>query len=132
MGPMSAATGAIKLALSMYEGETNTPGGLAPITYAAGAGAYTLATPVPGGPVPTGSAASLGATGLGGDDGKQITILSTTAQAHVITTAAGKVIGANGTAYGTITFAANIGCSIVLKAWNGLWYVVLSNGVTLS
>lgn len=129
MGPM-AANGAIALAVSQWPGESNTPGGLCPITKGSAA-ALTLVTPIAGGATPIGSSTS-STTGVLGDDGKQLTILSTTAFAHVITTAAGKIIGANGTAYGTITFAANIGCSIVLKAWNGFWYVISSNGVTLS
>lgn len=134
-GPMAAASGAIQFLFNgsaVWRGEPLTPGGLVPITYNGGAGAYTLATPVAGGPTPTGSAASGGQTGISGDDGKEIIILSDTAQAHVVTTAAGKIIGQNGTAYGTMTFAANRGAFIRLIAYNGFWRQIASSGVTLT
>lgn len=140
MGPMSAATGAItRITLAGTAvtgnmlGESFTPGGYAPITYNGGAGAYTLQTPVAGSPFPVGSSnPALATTGQLGDDGKELTIQSQTARAHVVTTAAGKIIGVNGTAYGTMTFAANAGCNVKLIAYNGLWYVQYSNGITFS
>jgi hypothetical protein len=110
---------------------TNAPGGLAIITYGAGAGAYSLKPAVAGGPTPSASSASQGASALGGDDGKALTILSTTAQSHVVTCGASGAGNINA-GKNTITFAA-AGNFVKLEAYNGVWWVVGQSltGITL-
>jgi hypothetical protein len=79
------------------------------LTHASSPGAYTLAAPVPG---------NLPA----GDDGKELYIMNGSAVANVVTVS--PVTGVVGGTYGTITFtSAAIGDGIVLKAYNGKWYV---------
>lgn len=56
-----------------------------------------------------------------GMDGAEISIISTTAAAHVVVAAAG--IGGGTTARDTMTFGGAINDSIRLTAWNGLWYL---------
>ena len=125
--PLLATSGAIKPATDDPT-DTGVPGGVAFIT-AGSAAALTLGTPVAGDPaVPSGSAASLGATGQNGDDGKVLTIVSKTAYAHTITTAANK-INSNKQ---TITFTAAIGNYVVLEAHGGVWWMVGGLGATLS
>ncbi|MGH9522718.1 MAG: hypothetical protein ACRD3E_09330 [Terriglobales bacterium] len=82
------------------------------------AAALTLAAPVAGLP----SAATPG------DDGKVLRIVSTTAFANVVTTPANKLNGNKLTA----TFAAAAGGGLHLIAYNGVWYVLGNNGVTLT
>ena len=95
--------------------------GLAIVT-TAGVDAMTLGTPVAGSPVP----------GLnfvfGGQDGLYLWVVSTTANAHTITTAAGKI---NGNLH-IATFGAVAGNMVVLVAFGGVWYMVASKGITLS
>lgn len=90
--------------------------GLAIITTAAAADLTTLGTPVAGSP------------GTGGIDGLYIWVVSTTAFAHTVTTAANKINGSLHIA----TFGAQAGNMLVLVASGGIWYVVASKGVTLS
>lgn len=97
---ISAATGAIYAKT-----------GAAFITYNGGAGAYTLAAPIPG-----------------TDDNKQLEIISTMAQAHVITAPAN---GFNGSLH-LATFAGAVGDAITMRAFNGSWYVANTIGVTIS
>lgn len=79
----------------------------------AGAGAITLAAPT-----------------AGTHDLIEIEVITLTAQAHVITSG---VEGFNDKgSSGTVTFTAAIGNSVRLKAWNGNWYVVGKNGVTVA
>lgn len=67
------------------------------------------------------------------DDGKVLTVSSTTAHAHTITTAANKIAGGGTTALGdTLTFAAKEGASCTIVAYQGLWYVLALVNVTLS
>ena len=82
----------------------------------AGIAAMTLAAP------------TAGAQTAGGDDNKKLTILSTTAFAHTITTPAN---GLNGSLH-ICTFAANVGSAIELIAYNGAWYMVNDIGATLT
>jgi hypothetical protein len=86
--------------------------------------AMTLATPV------AGYGYGLIAEGLGEpkDDGKILLVYSTGAYAHTITTAANKINGSKHIA----TFAGAVGDYIRLIAYNGIWYVLDSNGITLS
>lgn len=80
------------------------------------AAALTLAAPVAGLPA------------AGGNDGQTLTIISTTAAAHVVTLPANKLNG-NKT---TSTFGAAAGNSIQLRAQNGVWYSAANNGTTLA
>lgn len=97
---VSAATGAITV-----------KSGAAFITYGAAGGVYTLALPIP----------FL-------DDNKQVEIISTTAQAHTVTTPAS---GYNGSLH-VATFTATAGSSLTLRAFGGSWYVPNTTGITLT
>lgn len=78
-------------------------------------------------------AATLATPAATTDDGKILTVISTSAQAHTVTTAANKIASGNSTALGdTLTFAAKQGASFSLIAYQGLWYVLVLNNVTLS
>lgn len=64
----------------------------------------------------------------GGDDGKIIRVTSTTAFAHKITSPVTTLqTGLAGTT--SITFPAQAGASVTLKAFNGKWQLIASNGV---
>ena len=99
MQKLSAATGAIPV----------TGGGTYVITYATGAGAYTLAAPT--------------ATT---QDGMRITVTSNSAQAHTIT-ATGLFQGGVVTDANVVTFAAYAGASIGLIAYQGKWNIEYAN-----
>ncbi|MGA3295277.1 MAG: hypothetical protein ABSE45_15015 [Candidatus Acidiferrales bacterium] len=72
------------------------------------------------------AAPTSGAQSAGGDDGKVLRIVGTTAQAHTVTTPSNKLNGAKHVA----TFA-NAGDTLALVAYGGVWYV-LSTTTTLS
>jgi hypothetical protein len=76
------------------------------------AAALTLAAPVAGAPA------------AGGNDGQLLTIVSTTAFAHTVTTPASTILDGTATAKDTYTFAAHAGGSITLLAYNGNWILV--------
>jgi hypothetical protein len=79
----------------------------------AGAGAITIAAPT-----------------AGTHDGILIEVITLTAQAHVLTSG---VEGFNDKgSSGTVTWTAAIGNSVTLRAWNGNWYTVVKNGVTVA
>jgi hypothetical protein len=82
----------------------------------AAAGAYALAAPV-----------------AGTDDGKRVEIIAKTAQPHVVTidVASPPVTPINET-FTVMTFGGAIGDSIVLRAYDGNWYVVSNINVVLS
>lgn len=81
------------------------------------ASAITLAAPTAGLPA------------AGGNDGQRLAIIALDAFAYVVTTPANKINGNEDTA----TWAAAVGNSIELVAWNGVWYVVgTSKGITLT
>jgi len=63
-------------------------------------------------------------------DGQTITVITTTAQAHVITQATDG-FNAKGSS-GTVTFTAAIGNACQLKAYNGHWWVPVKTGVTVA
>lgn len=73
---------------------------------AAGVAACTLALPI-----------------AGTDDGKVLMVISTTANAHTVTTPAN---GLNKTLH-IATFAATVGAYVILLAYQGTWYVLCSN-----
>jgi hypothetical protein len=90
----------------------------------AGVNAMTLALPKAG-VYPSGNAQSLGDPR---DDGKELTIVSTTAFAHTITTPTN---GINKTLH-LLTFAAAVGNWVQLISFGGTWYVTGLLGVTIS
>lgn len=67
-----------------------------------------------------------------GDDEKELHIINGAAEANTVTTAAGKILDGTNTPKDTITFAAYVGANIKLKAYNGFWIVMSSEGVTLT
>ncbi len=63
-------------------------------------------------------------------DGQQLHVVTSTAQAHVITQATD---GFNAkAASGTCTFTAAVGNSVTLVSQGGHWYTVVKNGVTIA
>lgn len=92
----------------------------------AGVDAMTLAAPVAG--VYPSSNALGDILGAPADDGKEIYVYSTTAQAHTITTPANKINGSKHIA----TFAGVIGDYAHFIAFNGSWWLLDQVGITLS
>jgi hypothetical protein len=74
------------------------------------------------------SAPTAGLQSAGGDDGKELAVLSTTAFAHTVTTPANKINGNKLTA----TFAAAVGNMVEFYAYNGIWYMRSQQGITLT
>ncbi len=74
------------------------------------------------------AAPTAGLPSAGGDDGRELIILSTTAHAHTVTTPANKINSADD----TITFSGTLPNYQVLVANNGIWQTLGSAGVTLS
>lgn len=77
-------------------------------------------------------AGTLAAPATTTDDFKVLTIISNTAQAHVVTTPANKIQDGTSTTKDTATFAAHAGASIVLMAYQGLWNLIAANAVVLT
>ena len=77
---------------------------------------------------------TLAAPTAGADDGVELEFISTSAEAHTITTpAAGDIRDGNTSDHDTVaTFAAHIGANCTLVAYNGVWYVIAETGVSLS
>jgi hypothetical protein len=69
-----------------------------------------------------------GSAQSGGQDGASLTVTTTTAYAHTITTAAS---GINGTLH-IATFTAGAGNSVTFTAYNGEWYATTLSGVAIS
>jgi hypothetical protein len=79
----------------------------------------------------TAAALTLAAPSAGTDDGKRLAIITTTAAAHTVTqTAPGYNNG--GAASDVATFTAAIGNSMVVAAYNGVWYTESLRNVTLA
>ncbi len=66
----------------------------------------------------------------GVDDFSRLSVITSTAQAHVITDATSG-FNAKGSS-GTATFTAAIGNGVELVAYQGKWYTVTKNGVTIA
>lgn len=66
------------------------------------------------------------------DNGKVLHIICATAQAHVVSNAAGSGFNAGGAASDVCTFAAAIGNEISLVAYGGKWLVINNIGGTLA
>jgi hypothetical protein len=118
---IDAAIGALQLGerdtleIEAASGAIGIKEGLAIITLGSAA-ALTLAAPTAGGP------------GVG-DDGKHLSIMSTTAFAHTVTTPANAINGSKHIA----TFAAAVQSNLELIAYNGAWYVQNTpQGITLT
>lgn len=75
-------------------------------------------------------AMTLAAPTSGTDDGVTITITSTTANAHTLT--ATGLLKTGSASVNLATFAAFAGAGLTLRAYQGLWYVDKSVGVTFS
>lgn len=71
-------------------------------------------------------APTAGDTSTGGDDGKIKRFTSTTAFAHRITSTGNLQTGT--ASVNSVTLAAQAGASVTLKAYNGKWQVIASNG----
>lgn len=67
-----------------------------------------------------------------GEEGTQLTIISNSAKAHVVTCTGGINDGVTGGAKDTLTFAAFEGASVQLQAVLGAWAVLSLNKVTVS
>ncbi len=80
------------------------------------------------------AALTLAAPTAGADDGVLLEFISTTAEAHTITTpAAGDIRDGNTSNHDTVlTMNANIGASCILEAYNGVWYVISEIGCSLT
>lgn len=63
------------------------------------------------------------------DDGKVLSIVSTTAFAHTVTFPSGKI---NGGSLTTATFGAAVGNAMRIVAYQGVWYTMDVKGVTVS
>lgn len=78
----------------------------------------------------TAAALTLANPTSGTDDYKVLRILSTTAVAHTVTVTGG--FGNAGAGADVATFPLAVGATLSLLAYGGYWYVIGSNGVTLS
>jgi hypothetical protein len=109
---------ALPYVLASADGAITVKGGVVFITKGSAA-ALTLAAPTAGDP------------GAGGDDGKELIIVSTTAFAHTVTVA---TAGFNdlGAAGDVCTFTAAKGNGIRLIAYGGDWWVVGNINGTLA
>lgn len=77
-------------------------------------------------------AMTLAAPTAGTDDYKRVRVISTTDNAHTITTPANTIANGSSAKGDTLTFAAKNGANVLLQAYGGLWYVLAALNVTLS
>jgi hypothetical protein len=110
-------------------GALKTPGIQNTATLAAADGAIAVKLGVVAITKGTAAVLTLASPTAGTDDGKLLTIVSTTAAAHTVTVTAG--FNGSGTAGDVATFGAAAGNSISVVAYNGVWYVTNLQGVTL-
>lgn len=117
IGNSSAIGGAEQAPVNVYATTSAaiTECGLA-IIAGSGVIALTLAAPI------------AGLFSVGGMDGMTLVVLASQAAAHTVTTPASTLNGASHIA----TFASAVGNNIVLRAYNGVWYVQSQVGITLS
>lgn len=104
---VSRGSSTVKLGAS---GAITIKSGVAFITDASAA-ALTLAAPI-----------------AGVDDGKQLVLIDTTGQAHTVTTPSN---GINGNKH-IATYGGTVADLIAFRAYQGVWYVEYSTGITLS
>lgn len=76
------------------------------------------------------AAPNAGDSATGGDDGKEIQLISTTANAHTLT--ATGLLQTGAAAVNLATFAANAGAGLRLRANNGKWQVLQQIGITFT
>lgn len=76
------------------------------------------------------AAATLAAPTAGDDDGKILTVIATTAQAHTLTIANG--LSGVGASADVGTFGGAIADRVVLQAYNGAWYPLVNVNVTFA
>lgn len=112
---------------------TNAMGVLSPLQNVSASGAISIPTGIVMITSSTTAAVTLplpvaGAASGGGMDGAQLTIISTTAHAHTVTTPAN---GINGASH-IVTFTAAALDYVVLTAFNGSWYVTGNLNGTIS
>jgi hypothetical protein len=79
-----------------------------------------------------GSAAALTVAAPSSIDGTRMTILSTTAFAHVVTFTGGTLWDGTAGVNSTVTFPALAGAAVTVVAVGSLWYVESSNAVTIA
>lgn len=76
------------------------------------------------------AALTIAAPTAGADDGMLLEITSSTANAHTVTATG---LYADGAGHVNLaTFAAQIGATLLLMAYQGKWYVQVAQGVTMS
>jgi hypothetical protein len=114
-GVIAAVDAPANVEVKSADGAIASTQGLVSITKGTAA-ILTLAAPAAGLPAAT------------GNDGQELTIISETAAAHVITFPANK-LNSNKT---TATFGAAIANTITLRARNGVWWVKANTGITLT
>lgn len=93
--------------------------------------AATLTPPIAG-PGSETAAPIINSTGILGQDGVRLEIISDSAHAHTVKNASDIFYDGSGTAYNTLTFAAQIGANCVLRAYNGIWVILSMENVTPS
>lgn len=77
-------------------------------------------------------AITLAAPVAGSDDFKVVRVFSASAHAHTITTPANTIVNGSSAAGDTLTFGAHVGANCALIAYQGLWYIIALNNVSLS
>lgn len=114
-GFVGDVSGGVKLPVAAYgaDGALTLKSGVAILTKAT-AGAYTLAAP----------AATT-------DGGKILYIVASTAQAHTVTQATPGFNG-GGASSDVATFGGAAGDSLMVVAYNGVWYVLNARNVTIA
>lgn len=117
-----AASGAVPIT------PTTSPIGGSSVITKAGVAALTLAAPKAGAQNWQNIGGFL--KNNGGQDGTVLVITSSTLFAHTIT--ATGLLGTGTASVNLATFAAFAGAGVVLLAYNGLWLVLSSTGVTFS
>lgn len=75
-------------------------------------------------------AATLANPTTGTDDYKELLIINFQAQANTVTCTGG--FGNGGNSYDVATFAAAVGQTLKIQAFEGKWYIVGNNGATIS
>jgi hypothetical protein len=103
--PVSPSNNAIPLAAANY------------FITKSSAAALTLASPV------------AGAQAAGGDDGKVLRFISTTAQNHTVACSAG--FGGVGASRDLATFGGAVNDGFAIVAFNGVWHIAYTRNVTL-
>jgi hypothetical protein len=110
--PMGPQTGGVQVLSASTATVPGTSGNYI-LTYASGTTAVTLVAPT-----------------AGIADGAVVTFTTYSAEAHTITCSS--CIGTGGSQASVLTFAAHMGASVTLMAYNGYWLIISNNLVTLT